>query len=116
MTRSMAASRLLDMPTSEGDLTGKPSPARVTVRAVRITLSNANSLNYTYLYWPYSARFLSVAGASATVRSGGTYSCKRFQQAKVTGFSKETSFRSDVTKPLSEMPIDQLDLKRAIAG
>src|SRR5689334_9213106 len=57
MTRSMAANRLLDMPTSVGALTGRPSPARVTVRAVRITRSNANSLNYTYLYWPYSARF-----------------------------------------------------------
>ena len=52
----------------------------------------------------------------ATVRSGETYSCKRFQLAKVTAFSKETSSRFDVTKPLSEMPIDQLDLKRAIAG
>src|SRR5689334_9863487 len=58
ITRSIAASRLLDMPTSIGDLIGRPSPARVTVRAVRITRSNANSLNYTYLYWPYSTRFL----------------------------------------------------------
>src|SRR5207253_4945346 len=50
MTRSMAARRLLDMPTSVGDLTGRPSPALVIVRAVRITLSNANSLDYLNLY------------------------------------------------------------------
>src|SRR3954464_10657876 len=49
-TRSIAARRVLDMPTSVGDLTGRPSPARVTVRAVRITLSNANSLDYFSLY------------------------------------------------------------------
>jgi RNA polymerase sigma-70 factor, ECF subfamily len=34
----------------------------------------------------------------------------------VTDFSKETSSSSDVTNPMSEMPIDQLDLKRAMNG
>ena len=52
----------------------------------------------------------------ATVRSGWAYGCKRFRKAKRHRFSKETSSSSDVTKPLSEMPIDQLDLKRAING
>src|SRR6185295_3109772 len=59
-TRSIAASRLLDMPTSVGDLTGRPSPARVTVRAVRITLSNSNSLDYIHLYRPQELRFLTA--------------------------------------------------------
>src|SRR2546423_10703262 len=54
-TRWIAARRVLDIPTSVGDLTGRPSPARVTVRAVRMTLSNANSMNYLHLYWPYAA-------------------------------------------------------------
>src|SRR6185312_12584213 len=56
-TRWIAASLLLDMPTSVGDLTGRPSPARVTVRAVRMTLSNANSLDYFNLYRPQELRF-----------------------------------------------------------
>src|SRR3954465_9951913 len=56
-TRSMAPRRLPDMPTSAGDLTGRPSPARVTVSAVRMTLSNANSLDYLNLYWPQELKF-----------------------------------------------------------
>jgi hypothetical protein len=45
------------MPTEVGDLTGRPSPARVTVRAVRITLSNANSLDYFHLYSQLEPKF-----------------------------------------------------------
>src|SRR4029078_7596581 len=56
-TRSIAARRVLDMPTSVGDLTGRPSPARVTVSAVRITLSNANSLDYLSLYRSQDPKF-----------------------------------------------------------
>ena len=44
------------------------------------------------------------------------YSCKRFPSAKVTVFRKETLETWSVTKKVSEMPFDQLDLKRAIAG
>src|SRR5438477_7967608 len=61
-TRWIAARRLLDIPTSVGDLTGRPSPARVTVRAVRMTLSNANSMNYLHLYWPMRQRFPNEPG------------------------------------------------------
>src|SRR6266550_7695356 len=90
MTRSIAASRLLDMPTSVGDLTGRPSPARVIVRAVRMTLSNSNSLDYFHLYSPQELRF-PTAGLQpfATLRSGEAYSCKRFPRGKVTGFSRK---------------------------
>src|SRR5438034_6870103 len=59
-TRSIALRRLLDMPTDVGDLTGRPSPALVTVRAVRITLSNANSLDYFSLYRPRDPKFRHV--------------------------------------------------------
>jgi RNA polymerase sigma-70 factor, ECF subfamily len=43
------------------------------------------------------------------------YGCKRFPRAKVTVL-EETLDKWDVTKKLSEMPFDQLDLNRAIAG
>src|SRR5437763_14408585 len=59
-TRWIAARRLLDIPTSVGDLTGRPSPARVTVRAVRMTLSNSNSLDYLNLYRPQELGFPTV--------------------------------------------------------
>ena len=57
MTRSMAPRRFSDMPTSVGDLAGRPSPARVTVSAVRMTLSNANSLDYFNLYGSQELKF-----------------------------------------------------------
>ena len=60
------------------------------------------------------------------------YSCKRFRRGKVTDFFgkpkidgmggkssvffKETQHPPIVTNKMSEMPIDQLDLKRAMAG
>jgi len=44
------------------------------------------------------------------------YSCKRFRTTKVTVFRKETLETWGVTKKVTEMPFDQLDLKRAIAG
>src|SRR3954453_20064796 len=71
-TRSMAASRLLDMPTSVGDLTGRPSPARVTVRAVRMTLSNSNSLDYLNLYRPQELGFptAGIRPCNSTERRG----------------------------------------------
>src|SRR6202030_7858 len=49
-------------------------------------------------------------------RNGGAYRCKRLHRGKVTGFSVETIGRWVVTNQESEMPFDQLDLKRAIDG
>src|SRR5688500_20294660 len=56
-TRSIASSRVADMPTSTAGLTGRPSPALVTVSAVRMTLSNSNSLNYGNLYCRSARKF-----------------------------------------------------------
>jgi RNA polymerase sigma-70 factor (ECF subfamily) len=44
------------------------------------------------------------------------YTCRRFQKTKRHRISKETFRTCAVTKLVSEMPFDQLDLKRAIAG
>src|SRR6202171_2212993 len=115
-TRSIGPRRWPDMPTSAGDLTGRPSPARVTVNAVRMTLSNANSLNYLNLYCPQEPKFRPGRLGLPLRGRARAYSCKRFPTAKVTVFRKETLETWVVTKKESEMPFDQLDLKRAIAG
>src|SRR5438045_7695292 len=88
-TRSMALRRLLDMPTSVGDLTGRPSAARVTVRAVRMTLSNANSLDYFNLYCPRRPKFRPGRDRPAASRNGEAYGCKRFLRGKVTDSTEE---------------------------
>src|SRR3979411_3416635 len=44
------------------------------------------------------------------------YSSKRFRTTKFTVFRKETLETLVVSKKMTEMPFDQLDLKRAIAG
>jgi hypothetical protein len=79
------------MPTELGDLTGKPSPALVTVRAVRITLSNANSLDYFHLYSQLDPRFRQARAAAVTMGNRETYGCKRFHRVKVTDFIEEIS-------------------------
>jgi len=71
-------------------LTGRPSPARVIVMAVRMTLSNANSLDYFNLYGPQEPKFHPAGLTPAAPRYGGAYGCKRFRRAKVTGFCEET--------------------------
>jgi hypothetical protein len=81
------------MPTDVGDLTGRPSPARVTVSAVRITLSNANSLSYLNLYRPQELKFRPGRDGLKGPVVGRAYSCKRFRRAKVTGFFEETQNR-----------------------
>src|SRR6188768_3284716 len=115
-TRSMAASRLLDMPTSVGDLTGRPSPARVTVRAVRMTLSNANSLNYLYLYSPVKQRFRPPGRVPCNSTEWRSVQLQTIPAREGHRFFKETSAPYGVTNQTSEMPFDQLDLKRAISG
>src|SRR5215210_2551944 len=98
MTRSMAPRRLLDIPTSVGDLTGRPSPARVTVRAVRITLSNANSLDYLNLYRPHELKFRSGRAGPCRSAVRRAYGCKRFRRAKVTGFFEKNEDRPNTRK------------------
>ena len=44
------------------------------------------------------------------------YTCRRFQNPKGHRIPEETLHPCGVTKLVSEMPFDQLDLKRAIAG
>src|SRR6476469_7970188 len=88
-TRSMAARRELDMPTSVGDLTGRPSPARVIVRAVRMTLSNANSLDYLNLYGRQLPEVPTGRSLPPARWNGVAYGCKRFPRAKVTAFWAE---------------------------
>src|SRR3990170_6799861 len=82
-TRSIASRRVEDMPTSVGGLTGSPSPARVTVSAVRMTLSNANSLDYRYLYRPQKKRFPPPGrGKGGSCGMARAYSCRRLQEPK----------------------------------
>jgi hypothetical protein len=73
------------MPTEVGDLTGRPSPARVSVRAVRMTLSNGSSLDYSNLYCPLELKFPPF-GWERLVPGGmaRAYDFRRFLRRKVT--------------------------------
>src|SRR3954469_20646303 len=99
----MAANRLLDMPTSVGDLTGRPSPARGTVKAVRMTLSNANSMDYFNLYSPQEIRFPTPGLRPCNSTEWRGVQLQTIPWIEGHRFLEETSALPAVTNQTSEM-------------